>query len=125
MAELSIHTTLDDSGIGTYVADALRSLTSYPIPQRTILEIAVARGLSLEDGVTPELRASAPFQLARADTMLWLSTAPDVSQGGISYSFSTEQRTTLRQGAMSLYFTYGEDAVSVPKSIYGYKGDRL
>ena len=57
---------------------------------------------------------------------MWLSVAPDVSQGGQSYSFTDEQRKQFRNRANSLYDDFGaSDEAGTPKPIYGYKGSRL
>lgn len=64
------------------------------------------------------------YKLARADVMLWLSTAPDVSQGGISYSLSAEQRLDLKRQSNAIYDEY-EGTSSNRRSLYGYKGSKF
>lgn len=103
--------------------DALRSINSYPIPLRTLEESAERRGLSLNAEATAETLNSRAFKLCRADMLLWLSYAPDISQGGQSYSFTNEQRTAMRNLAQQLYDECEEEGA--PKTIYGYKGNRL
>lgn len=106
------------------VQESLKSVNAYPVPLRTLVEVAEARGLSLTEDATKEVLDSAAYNLAVADLLLWLSIAPNISQGGQSYSFSDEQRTQLRNRAKSLYAEYGEDRAA-SKPIYGYKGSRL
>ena len=102
------------------IADALKALTSYPLPLRTIELIAEGRGLCATEFVNP---ADTAFALAKADVYMWLATAPDVSQGGQSYSFSDEQRKHFRAEAVALYGA--NDTVYKRASIYGYKGSKL
>lgn len=56
---------------------------------------------------------------------MWLSLAPNVTQGGQSYSFSDEQRLQFRNQANSLYKEFAADDSATPKPVYGYKGSRL
>lgn len=102
------------------IVEGLKSLNAYPIPMQTILCIAEGRGLSPYDIMNDTVE----YRLATADVYMWLSNAPDVSQGGQSFSFTDEQRKHLRQRAQSIY---GAEGVSkaAKHTIYGYKGTRL
>lgn len=106
------------------VLDSLLSVSAYPIPLRTLVGAVESRELDPAAEATPEVMRSEGYKLAKADIMLWLSLAPDVSQGGQSYSFSDDQRVQLRNRANALY---GEcaDEIDKPKPTYGYKGNRL
>lgn len=106
------------------ILEALKSITAYPVPLRTLVEIAERRGLSLSDEATQETLNGKAYNLAKADTLLWLSLAPNVTQGGQSYSFTDEQRTEFKNRAFKLFNEY-EEAAAVAKPIYGYKGSRL
>lgn len=104
------------------VLEALRGVNSYPIPLRTIEEVSRRRGLDLEELATCEMLKSRAFNLSRADLLLWLSYAPNVTQGGQSYSFTDEQRTRMRSASQQLY----DELEGVQrKTLYGYKGKRL
>ena len=103
------------------IFDSLKSISAYPIPRRTLEDVAEERGLSVADDATAEIRSSREFKLAKADLMHWLSTAPNVSQGGISYAFTDSDRSGFRKWASASYQEYGEKQ----QTIYGYKGDRL
>lgn len=107
------------------VIDALKGLNSYPVPLRTLVETAEKRGLNLDTETTAEVLKGKAYNLASADIFLWLSFAPDISQGGQSYSFTDEQRTHFRNHAKALYKDFNEDNGSATKPIYGYKGSRL
>ena len=106
------------------ILDALKGINAYPIPLRTLDDIAVCRGIDLLAEATHEELSSRACRLAKADLLLWLSYAPDISQGGQSYSFTDEQRADLRSRARGIYEELKEDNY-VPKSNYGYKGSRL
>jgi hypothetical protein len=105
------------------VLESLKGINAYPIPLRSIVGAAEYRGLVITDEATQEKMQSAAFKLTKADLLLWLSFAPDVSQGGQTYSFTDEQRVQFRNQANALYKECDEGGQS--KSIYGYKGSRL
>lgn len=103
------------------IVESLRALSAYPIPIPTLVSIAEGRDLSPYDYTDA---SSVGFRKAQADVYMWLSNAPDVSQGGQSYSFTDEQRKFFRQQAKAIYEATGEAAAS-KTTIYGYKGTRL
>lgn len=108
------------------VLEALKGISSYPIPLRTLTTVADKRGLQLIAEATQEVLRGKAFNLATADLLLWLSLAPDVSQGGQNYSFTDEQRKQFRNRANGLYDEYeADDETGASTTIYGYKGDRL
>lgn len=106
------------------VLQSLRSLSSYPIPTATIEDVAEGVGLAIDTEVTQELRKDKRFKRAQARVYIFLSEAPNVSQGGISYSFSEEERRRFRLRAESLLEQIG-DATSETGVEYGYKGEDL
>ena len=108
------------------VLEILKRINAYPIPFSTIVETAVKRELSIDEMFTKSIAEGKAYNLSKADLLMWLSSAPDISQGGQSYSFTDEQRKQFRNEARQLYDDFGEDEQDVmPKTIYGYKGDRL
>lgn len=108
------------------ILEALKGINAYPIPLRTLDEVAERRGLDLRAEATKETMTGAGYNLALADLLMWLSFAPGITQGGQSFSFTDEQRLQLRNKARSLYDEFGtEDEAFVPKTVYGYKGSRL
>lgn len=104
--------------------DALKSINAYPIPMRTLVETAERRGVELMEAATQEGLKSKPHRLAKADLLLWLSLAPNITQGGQTYSFTDEQRKRMRQEAQGIYDELEPEANTGCVS-YGYKGDRL
>ena len=106
------------------VLQSLRSLSSYPIPTATIEDVAEGVGLAIDTELTQELRKDKRFKRAQARVYMFLLEAPNVSQGGISYSFSEEERRRFRLRAENLLEQIG-DATSEAGVEYGYKGEDL
>ena len=104
--------------------DALKGINAYPIPLRTLVEIAERRGVNLMETATRESLNSKSYKLAKADLLLWLSLAPDISQGGQNYSFTNEQRNDMKEQAQGIYNILEPDT-NAGCVTYGYKGDRL
>lgn len=104
--------------------EALRGINPYPIPLRTLIETTERRGVELTAEATQEVMAGKAYRLAKADLLIWLSLAPNISQGGQSYSFTDEQRRDLRREAKGIYDEL-EPAAGGGCVTYGYKGDRL
>lgn len=108
------------------VLESLKGVNAYPVPNRTLTGILEHRGLLQTDEATKEVLRGAKYNLALADLLVWLSRAPDVSQGGQSFSFTDEQRLQFRNRANKLYQQYGDTSEAAQnKPIYGYKGSRL
>lgn len=105
------------------ILEALRSINAYPVPQRTLEEISARRGLVTTEEATVTILTAVSFSLAKADVLVWLSYAPNVTQGGQSYSFTDEQRERFRQEAAALLDEFGEGEAL--RTRYGYKGSRL
>ena len=106
------------------VLEALKAVSAYPVPLRTLVETAEQRGLTLSVEATKEVLSGRDYRLAYADLLLWLSIAPNIAQGGQSFSFTDEQRQQLRNQAQSMYDELDEESAAA-KTIYGYKGSRL
>lgn len=104
--------------------DALKSINAYPIPMRTLVETAECRGVDLMKTASQESLKSKPYRLAKADLLLWLSLAPNITQGGQSYSFTDEQRKLMRQQAQGIYDELEPDSNTGCVS-FGIKGNRL
>lgn len=101
----------------------LRAVNAYPIPESFIKTFSVARGLDPSVEITQDALNSKEYRLAYADLLMWFSQAPNVSQGGQSYTFDNEQRLKFSNMALAIYGEYKDD--NAPKTAYGYKGSRL
>lgn len=104
------------------LSDYLRGLTNYPVSEEALQSILGTRGLGGTDTTdSDQLR-----YLVTADLYRWLSTAPDISQGGQSYSLSDFAREYYRRRANELYRAGDEpESVLEEHPRYGYKGERL
>lgn len=104
------------------LSEYLRGLTNYPVPEEALQSILSKRGLDGESTTTDDKLLC----LVTADLYSWLSTAPDISQGGQSYSLSDNIREYYRRRANELYREAGEpESVLEEHPRYGYKGERL
>ena len=88
---------------------ALMSITNYPIPAPVIENIMDAAGLGSDTETSAEVRQSEPFRRATAGVYQYLAEAPNVSQAGISYSFSEDERTRFAQRASNILAELGSD----------------
>lgn len=102
------------------IVELLRGLSSYPVPQAAIDTILFNRGIHPTEEVYIE-GDQTKYNQARADLYMWLANAPDVSQGGQTYSFTNEQRAAFRRKAAMLYDS-GSAKEQSNRKIFGYKG---
>lgn len=102
---------------------SLRAVNAYPVPQSFIETAAASRGLDLTAEITQDSIKSKQYRLTYADLLMWLSIAPNVSQGGQSYSFDNEQRLKFSNTAIAIYVEYAEEDAT--KTTYGYKGSKI
>lgn len=107
------------------VLQSLKSISSYPIPSATVEDIAEGAGLDIDATVNMAIRKGREYRLAKANVYLFLSEAPDVSQGGISYSFSEEERKRFRARANNILGEIGEVGGDSALPEFGYKGEDL
>lgn len=108
------------------LSDYLRGLSNYPLSEEALQSILSKRGAS---NATEYEVGSTLALLTTADLYRWLSTAPDISQGGQNYSLLYSTREKLLKLANGLYRLAGEPESVVEevkaKARYGYKGERL
>ena len=104
------------------LSEYLRGLTNYPVSEEALQSILSKRGATDRtqfDGKGQSL-------LAMADLYRWLSTAPDISQGGQYYAQTDSTRRYYRTRANELYREAGEpECVLEEHARFGYKGERL
>lgn len=106
------------------VRDSLKKINAYPIPDEQLRFVAIRREIDLDITVTPEMAKSDNYRLAQADLMKWVSTAPNISQGGASFDILYSDRERLREMAKTIYEELGE-VEPTGKVKFGYKGNRL
>lgn len=102
------------------ILEAIKAVSSYPIPLRTITRFAAARDLNVNAEVNSETLASREFQFAEADVMMWLTKAPIVTEGGVTITLSAEEKSRLLADASEVYAELG-----TRERLYGYKGEDL
>jgi hypothetical protein len=106
------------------ILDALRSVNAYPIPMHTLVETAERYKLSISADATQACLHGRDYLLAKADLLRWLSFAPNITQNGISFSFTDEQRHDFRKEADRVAEECGGDETRITAT-YGYKGSKL
>ena len=87
---------------------ALQAITNYPIPSSVIENIADEAGLVASDTITKEIRRSDDYKRATAYAYRFLADAPNISQGGISYTFSEDERSRFAKRAAAILDELGE-----------------
>jgi len=105
------------------VLDALKGVHSYPVQAKYLQRVSLERGLSLTNEMTTDILHSNNFRLAEADIMIWVATAPNVTEGGVQIALLAQDRLELRVRANDIYRTVlGTEPT---KSVYGDKGDTI
>lgn len=106
------------------ILQSLKSITAYPIPSATLQDIVEGCGLSVDADLTNEMRNGIEFKRAKARVYLYLITAPNISQNGVSFSFTSEERKCFKKTAKGILTEIGDDISGLGVK-YGYKGENL
>ena len=106
------------------ILESLKSLSGYPLSRLSLTDIAEEQGLGVDAEATNEVRAGKAYKRAKARVYMMLAQAPDVSQGGITYSFSDEDKKLFRTQALALLDEVGDDS-SLLGDNYGWMGEDL
>lgn len=107
------------------VLESLLAISAYPIPLRTAEAVTLKRGLDMSATIEFGDFSDPAYRLATADLMMWLFNAPNVSQGGQSYSLTDAQRAEFRRKARAIYDELGDEDDKNNGIRYGYKGENL
>lgn len=83
------------------ILEAIKEAIGYPISDNRAEMTLTKRGLSKTATATQAVLTGKAFELATADLMIWLITAPNVSEGG--YSLSVSDKSTLKSIASGIY----------------------
>ena len=105
------------------ILQSLKSLSGYPLSQLSLENAIEEAGLTADAVATKAVRGGSAYKRAKAHVYLLLAEAPDVSQGGISYSFSDEDKRLFRTQAQALLDDIGDD--SLVSDNYGWQGEDL
>lgn len=101
--------------------ESLQSLTNYPVSPEYVEGVLTEEGMSADTQLTPETAHSAGFLRAKRRVCLYIATAPNLSQGGISYSLDANARGQFIEMASDIAEALSEDE----GGRYGYIGDEL
>lgn len=88
------------------VREALRNCFPFAVNNGQLDVIAISRGLVLDEMFDPFVASSKPFDLAKADVIKTIVMTPNISEGGVSISFS--DKTSMISIANGIYGKYGE-----------------
>lgn len=87
------------------IIEALKSGVHYPLSSNTFIRIATQRGI-VNDEFTTEVANSNSFKGALADLLYEIVIVPNISEGGVSISYSDKK--VILDRANSLYLEIGE-----------------
>lgn len=104
------------------VRNILTSISAYPLPDGFLDSIGAEVGVDLDYDIS-EVPARS-LNGAKARFYLFLATAPNVSEGGVSISYSASERSYFMNLARRFAALAGEDEL-VPGATYGYKGQNI
>jgi len=91
------------------ISAALKSISNYPIPSSVIDNVADEAGIAdTTQTATKEIRKSSDFKRATAYVYRFLADAPNITQGGISYTFSEDERSRFSKRAAAILDELGE-----------------
>lgn len=107
------------------ISELLQSISTYPIPENVILEAGIKNGIEVNLEADKEVIESRGYKLAKADIYTFLAGAPNVSQNGISFSFSEDQREFFLSVASSIRKEEGVTDPTTSGQGYGYMGEDL
>lgn len=101
---------------------ALKAISSYPIPEATLILYLGEEGISHTEPYS-DVANTAAFYKAKAKAYLYLVSAPDISQGGISFSIDSERRNWFKRLADDCLKRSGVEPNARPH--FGFVGDDL
>lgn len=88
--------------------EAIKSRVNYPMTDLQALEKLAGRGLNPDDEYDSAVAAGQEFQLAYADTLRFVITMVNLSQGG---SITAQNVAGIRGTANAIYKKYGEPLI--------------
>lgn len=104
------------------IIEALKALYGYPVPEDQIKLICTQRELYYQGEASPSVVSSENFQLAKADLLKWIATAPNVKELDVSINLDSNDRKILLNNANAIYGQFQENNGRV---VFGYKGENL
>ena len=93
------------------VSEALLLLNVYPIPDLTIEKIGIDRELVITAEYSSEIGISQSFELASADTYMWLHDAPSIVEQEVGINSAIVIKQELKNRANLIYNKYREKSI--------------
>lgn len=90
------------------VLSALKGSVNYPLSDDNVTTFLIGRGLEPDDDFEKEVFESKEYQLAYADTLRFITTMVNLSQGG---SVTQAAVGEMRGTANAIYKKYGETLI--------------
>lgn len=90
------------------ILSALKGSVNYPLSDDNVNTFLIGRGLEPEDDFEKEVFESKEYQLAYADTLRFIATMVNLSQGG---SVTQAAVGEMRGTANAIYKKYGETLI--------------
>lgn len=106
------------------IFQSLKSISNYPIPSAIVEDAAEDYGLDAGQNSTVDIRKGKSYMLAKARLYDFLSDAPNISQSGITYTFSDVERKSFKAKAESIRESLDENDIS-DNNNYGYQGENF
>lgn len=101
------------------ILESLTSLSNYPIASEYVQATIIAEGLQ-DNEFTPAIAKDARYLRAKRRVCLYLVTAPNVTQGGISYTLDQKAREQFLDMASEIAEELADEG-----GRFGYIGDEL
>lgn len=110
------------------ILDALLAIHAYPLDPEAVRLKAVGRGLLPDNDFCACDSSDRAYMLARADVLMMIAYAPNVTQEGVSYSIPDTARQRLEKEAERIYRSLldpSDPLYPKTKPRYGYRGSLL
>ena len=104
------------------IRELLNSISPCPVPEGYINTIGAEVGVDMDSDVSEV--GIEPVDRARARLYLFLATVPNIAEGGVSISFTADDKKVFLNLARKYATRAGETGL-VPGTAYGYKGENL
>ena len=90
------------------ILEALQNSVNYPLSSKNVEQIAIKRGLDIDDELTTEIANSREYELSYADVLKFVATMVNLNQGG---SVTLSNASDLTGTANAIYRKYGEPLI--------------
>ena len=94
------------------ILEAIKEAIGYPISDNRAAMTLTKRGLTGSSTATEAVLNGRAFDLATADLMIWLITAPNISEGG--YSLSVAEKGQIKSLASGIYSKWNVQDSTTP-----------